>query len=265
MSVADRTYIHVTTSDNGIAIVRIDDPNDENYVKHSHPMHRELRDTFPALAGDPAVRGVIIAGGEDQFYPVPSMRSLDTIMDAKPGIEIVLQREARDIAHNLIDFPKPIVAAVSNVAHGMGAQIALLCDFIVASRNVTFQDTHTRLGLTSGDGGTLIWPLVVGLARARRYVLRGHPLPAEMADEMGLLAELVDTPEQVIPAAEVLVGKLVALPQIAYETTKFALNQWLRLGATVSLDVASALEVQSYASPEFTARRLESREPTSGD
>jgi enoyl-CoA hydratase len=258
MPASELQYVHIS-NDEGVATVRIDDPNDENYVKHSHPMHRELRDVFPALAADPHVTGVILAGGVNEFYPVPRMDSLDAILRSKPGIEVTLQREARDIAQNLIDFRKPIVAAVSNVAHGMGAQIAFLCDFVVASRNVTFQDTHTRLGLTSGDGGTLIWPLVVGLARARRYVLRGHPLSAEEAHELGILADLVDTPEDVLPAAEAVARKLVALPTLAYETTKFALNQWLRLGATVSLDIASALEVSSYASPEFLAHRERAR------
>jgi enoyl-CoA hydratase len=254
----DLKYVHVDLVD-GIATVRIDDPNDENYVKHSHPMHRELRDTFPKLGADPEVKAMVLLGGENEFYPVPQMASLDAIMTAKPGIEVVLQREARDIVRGIIDFPKPLVAGVGKVAHGMGAQIAFLSDFVVASRDVTFQDTHTRLGLTSGDGGTLIWPLVLGLARARRYVLRGHPLSAVEAEELGVVAELVDSADDVPAAATKVAQKLVAIPSLAFETTKFALNQWLRLGATVSLEAASALEVSSYYSPEFQAQREKAR------
>jgi enoyl-CoA hydratase len=246
-------YVHVSVGQDGLAIVRIDDPNDENYVKHSHPMHRELRDIWPALSADPEVRGVVLAGGDKEFYPVPTMQSLAAILESRPGIQHTLQREARDIARNIIDFTKPLVAAVSTKAHGMGAQIAFLCDFAVAARSVSFQDTHTRLGLTSGDGATLVWPLVVGLARARRYVLRGHPLSAAEAYEFGLLSDLVETPEEVLPTAEGVARKLIGLPAAAFQTTKFALNQWLRLGATISLEVASALEVGTYDSPEFRA------------
>jgi enoyl-CoA hydratase len=253
MSDEMRQYIHVSVDRDGLAVMRIDDPNDENYVKHSHPMHRQLRDIWPALSADPAVRGVVLAGGEKEFYPVPTMQSLAAILQSKPGIQQTLQREARDIAHNIIDFTKPLVAAVSTTAHGMGAQIAFLCDFAVSARSVYFQDTHTRLGLTSGDGGTLIWPLVVGLARARRYVLRGHRLSAEEAYELGLLSDLVESPEEVLPTAEMVARKLIALPPAAFQTTKFALNQWLRAGATISLEVASALEVGTYDSPEFRA------------
>jgi enoyl-CoA hydratase len=246
-------YVHVSVDDDGLAVVRIDDPNDENYVKHSHPMHRELRDIWPTLSADPQVRGVVLAGGEEQFYPVPTMQSLAAILRARPGIQHTLQREARDIARSIIDFPKPLVAAVATDAHGMGAQIAFLCDFAVSARGVRFQDTHTRLGLTSGDGATLVWPLVVGLARARRYVLRGHPLSAAEAYEFGLLSDLVESPEEVLPSALAVARKLISLPAAAFQTTKFALNQWLRLGATISLEVASALEVGTYDSPEFRA------------
>jgi enoyl-CoA hydratase len=252
MSELDRNYVHVTNRD-GIATVRIDDPNDENYIKYLHPMHRELRDTIPALGTDPDVDAVIILGGEKEFYPVPHLRSLARILQAHPHLGAVLQREARDIVRHLIDCTKPVIAAVPTVAHGMGAQIAFLCDFVVASRGVKFQDTHTRLGLTSGDGATLIWPLLVGMPQAKRFVLRGHPLMAEELNEMGLLAELVDTPEEVLPAAEAIARKLAALPKAALQTTKFAMNQWLRLGATVSLEVASAFEVGTYHSPEFVA------------
>lgn len=250
MSGPDRQYIHVTI-DERIATLRIDDPNDENYVKFLHPMHRELRDTILALGTSQDVDAVIVAGGEREFYPVPSMRSLATIINANPGIGAVLQREARDICRNLIDCNKPVVAAVSTVAHGMGAQIAFLCDFVVACRDVKFQDTHTRLGLTSGDGATLIWPLLVGMPAAKRFVLRGHPLTAEQANQLGLLAELVEAPADVLPSAEEIARKLARLPKAAFQTTKFAMNQWLRLGSTISLEVASAYEVATYDSPEF--------------
>src|ERR1700710_1519412 len=107
----------------GIATVPNGGPNGENYVPFRHPMHRELRDTIPALGTDPEVRAVIIAGGENEYYPVPQMKSLATILKTYPGIGATLQREARDIVHALIDCNKPTVAAVANVAHGMGAQI----------------------------------------------------------------------------------------------------------------------------------------------
>jgi enoyl-CoA hydratase len=241
--------------DGAVATVHIADPNDEHFVRDAHPMHRELRDIFPALLDDPEVAGVVIAGGAESFCPFPTLANLDALLASRPGAAQALQREAREIVERLIAFDKPLVAAVSAPAVGFGAQLAFLADFVVAARGSYFQDTHVRLGLTAGDGATAVWPLVMGLGRARRHVLRGHPLSAEDADELGLVAELTDEPAGVLPAARKLAAKLAELPGPAYAGTKHALNQWLRLGAGVALEVAAAHQLATYDSPEFRARR----------
>ena len=243
----------------GVAVVHSADPNDERLVPEAHPLHRELRDLFPALADDDRVRAVVLAGGAEAFTPFPSLEGLDRLLDSDPGAAARMQREVTEIVNNMIAFDKPLVAGVAAPAVGMGAQVAFLCDFIVTSRGVRFQDTHVRSGLASGDGATVVWPLLVGLAHARRYMLRGHPLTAEVADELGLVAELVDTPEQVLEQSVLLAAKLAALPAMAYRNTKRALNGWLRLGATTTLEAAAALELSTYSSPEFLAARTLAR------
>jgi enoyl-CoA hydratase len=247
---------YVSTEQEGsVVTVHIADPNDENFVSGAHPMHRELRDIFPALLDDTSVAAVVIAGGNELFCPFPSVANLDALLTSRSNAGATLQREAREIVEGLIAFGKPLVAAVSAPAAGFGAQLAFLADFIVAARGTYFQDTHVRLGLTAGDGATAVWPLIMGLGRARRHVLRGHPLSAEEADELGLLAELVDERAEVLPAARRLAAKLAELPGPAYAGTKNALNQWLRLSAVTSLEVAAAHQIATYESPEFRARR----------
>jgi len=246
--------------DHGIAVVRAVDPNDEHLLPKFHPLHRELRDVFPLLAADERVRAVVFAGGKRTFCPFPDLAGLDALLSSRPDAAIQLQREAREIVANLISFDKPLVAGVAVPAVGMGAQLAFLCDFVVACRGITFQDTHVRSGLVSGDGATVVWPLLLGLARARRYVLRGHPMSAEEADELGLVAVLVDAPSEVEDAARTLAEKLATLPTTAYRLTKQALNEWLRLGSLVTLDTAAALQLASYTSPEFLAARAAARE-----
>jgi enoyl-CoA hydratase len=244
----------------GVAKVRLRDPDPERFVAESHPMHREFRDVFGDLAADRDVAAMVLLGGEREFLPAPPLASLDALLLARPGIEVDLQREAREIVRAIVDFPKPLVAGVADDAQGMGAQVAFLCDFVVAQRDVVFRDSHTRVGLTSGDGATMIWPLVMGMARARRHILRGHPLSAVDALDLDVVSTLVDRREEIEGEATALARKLIALPSQAFETTKYALNQWLRLGATVSLDVAAALEVSSYQSPDFLALRERARE-----
>lgn len=243
-----------------IATIQIGDPNDDRFIADGHPMHRELRDVFPLVAADESVVAAVITGTGSHFCPPPTLANLDALLSSGSDAALRLQLEVREIVSSMIAFHKPLVAAVSSEVLGMGAQIALLCDFVVALRSVRFRDTHVRLGLTAGDGGTVVWPLVVGLARARRLLLGGHAIEAEEAHRLGVVTELVEDADAVLPAAQAIARKLSELPQPAYSTTKLALNRWLELGASTSLDMAMALQIGTYESDEFRARREKARE-----
>ena len=78
---------------------------------------------------------------------------------------------------------------------GLGASIALLCDVIFMADTATIGDPHVRVGIVAGDGGVAIWPLAVGPARAKQYLLTGDPLTAAEAERIGLV-------NRVVPAAE---------------------------------------------------------------
>lgn len=125
----------------------------------------------------------------------------------------------------LNDFPVPIVAAVQGDAMGWGATMVLGCDAVVAARRVRLADPHVRVGLVAGDGGCVMWPQAMGLLRAKRYLLTGDALDAETAFTMGLVTDLVDEPDQVMPAAEKLAEKIASLPPLAVQGTKRTLNR----------------------------------------
>ncbi|MFT3866735.1 MAG: enoyl-CoA hydratase-related protein [Solirubrobacterales bacterium] len=255
-------FVGATTTD-GIAVVRIGDPNGPDFVAARHPMHRELRDVFSLLADDESVRAVVLTGAGEQFCPAPTLGNLDALLSASDQAARDLQREAREIVANVIAFPKPLVAAVNGPAYGMGAQLALLADFVVAWRGAELRDLHVRLGLTAGDGGTLVWPLAVGLPRARRMLLRSEPLAVEEAEELGLIAELADSPAAAVAQAEALARSLVDLPAFAYSSTKAALNRWLALGEP-SFEIASAFQEHAYESDEFSRRRRRAGDEETG-
>jgi len=246
-------YVDVDVED-GVAVVRIKDPNDEHFVERKHPMHRDLRDVWSRLAEDHAVHATVLAGGYDYFFPAPRLPHMAALFAAHPEHVEAMQTEAKQIFVNVMEFPKPLVVAAFGAVIGMGPQIAFLADFLVASRDTTFTDTHVPVAIASGDGATVVWPLVMGLARARRHVLRGVPLSAFEADELGLVETLVETRDDVLPAARTLAAALAQLPALAFRATKLALNQWLRLGVQTSLELASALEVSTFAGEDF--RRL---------
>ena len=162
-----------------------------------------------------------------------------------------LADEGRLLFHLLADLPVPIVVALHGDAIGLGATIALSCDAIVASRTAVIADPHVAIGLVAGDGGCVVWPAAVGMLRARRYLLTGDPLSAEDAWTMGLVTDLVDGPEEVLPTARALAVRIASLPPLAVQGTKRALNRLTQQRAGEVLDLSFALETASMATDDL--------------
>src|SRR5437899_8152211 len=106
----------------------------------------------------------------------------------------------RRLVQNMLDVEQPIIGAINGDAVGLGATIALLCDVIVASEKARFADTHVRVGIVAGDGGAVIWPLLIGPARAKEFLMRGNFINGADAMKMGLVNYAVPA-EQVMAKA----------------------------------------------------------------
>ena len=159
--------------------------------------------------------------------------------------------EGRLMFRLLADVPVPVVVALQGDAIGLGATVALACDAIVASRRASIADPHVAIGLVAGDGGCVVWPAAAGLLRAKRYLLTGDRLSAEDAWAMGLVTDLVDGPDEVLPAARALAARMAALPPLAVQGTKRALNRVLQARAGEVLDLSFALEAAAMASDDL--------------
>ena len=172
--------------------------------------------------------------------------------------------EGRLLFRLLADVPVPVVVALQGDAIGLGATVALACDAIVASRTASIADPHVAIGLVAGDGGCVVWPAAAGMLRAKRYLLTGDRLTAEDAWAMGLVTDLVDGPDDVLPAARALAARMAALPPLAVQGTKRALNRLVQQRAGEVLDLSFALEAASMASDDLAeaiAAFKERREP----
>src|SRR4029079_5916928 len=123
-------------------------------------------------------RGKAFSAGGD-FAWFPTLR--------EPGRLEALRRDAKQLVWDLLDVEIPIVAALNGPAMGLGASIALLCDVIFMADTATLGDPHVKVGIVAGDGGAAIWPLAVGPARAKQYLLTGDPVPAAEAERIGLV------------------------------------------------------------------------------
>ena len=171
--------------------------------------------------------------------------------------------EARRIVDALLECRKPVVSAVNGYAMGLGATVALLCDVVVAARSAVFADTHVNMGIGAGDGGQVIWPLLMGVNRAKYYLMTGDRLGAEEAERLGLVTFVTDDGQALERALEIA-RRLAAGPAVAIAASKVPINHWIRSQAAQILPLSLAMEEQCFRTAdakEAVAAFLEKRPP----
>lgn len=241
--------------------VTIDHPASElNAVDEA--LHRDLTALFAGLRRETIARAVLLTGRGKAFSAGGDFRWFPALRE--PGRMEELRRDAKQLIWDLLDVEIPIVAAVNGHAMGLGASIALLCDVILMADTATIGDPHVRVGLVAGDGGVAIWPLAVGPARAKEYLLTGDPVAAVEAERIGLV-------NRVVPAASLdaeamaLAARLAAGAPLAVRYTKLAVNKLVKDALNVAFDTSTALELVTFQSDDHTealAAIREKRPPT---
>jgi enoyl-CoA hydratase len=235
-----------TPEDPDVLVVTIDRPDsDLNSVDES--LHRELALLFRTLRREATARAVVLTGAGRAFCAGGDFEWFEQLRTIE-ALE-ALRLDARQIIWDLLDVEVPIVCALNGHAMGLGASIALLCDLVVASGSARIGDPHVSVGLVAGDGGTVIWPAVLGPARAKEHLLLGEPVTAADAERLGLVNRVVPEGE-VLEAALELAGRLAAQPPLAVRYTKLAVNQRLRSALLESFDTATAYELTTFRSAD---------------
>jgi enoyl-CoA hydratase len=212
-------------------------------------MHSDLLDALLRIRGQDDVRVVLFAGEGKAFSAGGDLNEIVSLQ-ADVARRARFCETGQRIIHALIDLHVPVVVALHGDAMGLGASIALSGDIIVASRTARIADPHVKVGLVAGDGGVLFWPASIGMHRARRYLLTGDLLPAEEAWRFGLVTDLVDTPEECLPAARKIADKIVSLPPIAVRGTKRSLNALMKARANEAFDLSMTHEFRSCGSED---------------
>lgn len=224
-------------------------------------LHEEFTRLFRELKREDGARAVVFtgrgkafsAGGDFGWFP-----SLDDMQKLEH-----LRRDAKQMIWDLLDVQIPIVAAINGPAIGLGASLALLCDVIFMADTATIADPHVRVGIVAGDGGVAIWPLAVGPARAKQYLMTGDAVAADEAERIGLV-------NRVVPAAALqdealaFAQRLAAGAPLAVQYTKQAVNKLVKDALNVAFDASTALEIVTFQSEdhrEALAALREKRKP----
>lgn len=209
-------------------------------------MHSELVHLFNDLRSEETARAVVLTGCGRAFS---AGGDLGWISALKPEDLDHVRREAKEIVWSLLDVELPIVAAINGPAIGLGATLALLCDVIYMAESASLADPHVRVGLVAGDGGVVAWPLAIGPARAKRYLLTGDALTAREALEVGLVNTVVaDSALQ--DEALAFAERLATAAPLAVRYTKLAVNQLVKQAMATAFDYSTALELVTFLSAD---------------
>ncbi|BBX22304.1 enoyl-CoA hydratase [Mycolicibacter terrae] len=258
---SDFPTLRLETGDNGVLQMVLDAPGLNSVGPQ---MHRDLADVWPAIERDDAVRAVLVRGEGKAFSAGGSFELIEKTIGDYPGRMQVL-REARDLVLNMVNFSKPVISAINGPAVGAGLVVALLSDVSVAGRTARLIDGHTKLGVAAGDHAAICWPLLVGMAKAKYYLLTCETLHGEEAERIGLVSKCVDD-EEVLATATRIADDLAHGAQDAIRFTKHSLNYWYRQFAP-AFETALGLEFLGFSGPdvhEGLAAVREKRKPRFG-
>ncbi|WP_175711554.1 enoyl-CoA hydratase/isomerase family protein [Burkholderia ambifaria] len=242
--------IDVTIQSN-IATLTLNRPDKRNAV--SDAMRAELIEALDSLARAPEVRAVIVTGSGKGFCAGGDIAGMAQRMDA-PADEVAFNGWSRhQRVHHAVSLlhtmPKPTIAAVNGAAAGLGADMALSCDFVIASEAATFVWSYIKRGLIPDGGGLYFLPRRVGLAAAKDLIFSGRKVDAREARELGI-ADRISTPDTLLADATAWASELIQGSPTALALGKAILNQSYELSAPQVLSQGSQAQAICYTSRE---------------
>lgn len=241
MHLNEYRHLRIATADTGVTEVVFDNPETLNSVDVDG--HRELAYVWNDLDDDPETRVILLRAEGRAFSAGGDFGLIEAMINDRDTHERTL-REARDLVRNVIECSKPIVSAINGAAVGAGLAAALLADIPIAGRSARILDGHTTLGVAAGDHAVVVWPLLVGMAKAKYYLMTNEPLDGAEAERIGLVARVVDD-DQLLDEARNVAGGLAAGSAQALSWTKHTLNHWLR-DAYPAFDASIAYEFLGF-------------------
>jgi enoyl-CoA hydratase len=260
---ADRYGLSTITTelDDGVLVATLNRPERRNAL--DTVMHSELPHLYQSVAADEEVLVMILTGAGKYFTVGADFSVMDEnagYPDGHPG----LLTEAVATARNILAVRQPMIAAVNGDAIGIGATLALFCDIVYMADTARIGDPHVAGGIVCGDGGAVLWPALMGVNRAKEYLMTGDLVSAAEADRLGLTNHVVPL-DSLMDEAMAMARRLAAGPQVALRFNKRLVNKELEARVVQLYDLAAALEAITFETAdhrEAVASFLEKRPPS---
>jgi enoyl-CoA hydratase/carnithine racemase len=245
----------VTERSEGILRVELNRPTKKNAMTSS--MYAKLADIFKEAAKDDSVRVVLWHGAGDAFS---AGNDIEDFLKNPPGPGESPQAR---LMNALVDFDKPLIAAVRGAAIGGGTTMLLHCDFVYAGESTRFQMPFINLAVLPEFGSSCLLPFAIGHVRAAELILLGSTFDARHARELGLVTQVV-LDENLLPVATETARKLAAKPAGALQASKRLLKRSFREQVKAAMKAeneAFSVHVRSEDAKEALTAFLEKRPP----
>jgi 2-(1,2-epoxy-1,2-dihydrophenyl)acetyl-CoA isomerase len=247
---------------NGIARITLNRPDRLN--SFTTAMHAEVRDALAAVKNDATLRVLLLTGAGRGFCAGQDLSDRAVAPgDAPVDLGASIENNYRPLVLALRALPLPVVCAVNGVAAGAGANLALACDIVIATKSAAFIQAFCKIGLIPDSGGTYFLPRFVGTARAMGLALLGDKLHAEDAAAWGLIWKCVDD-SQFADAVESLLTQLAQAPTRGLAEIKRALHTSANNTLEAQLDLERDIQRELGYSADYregVAAFLEKRPP----
>lgn len=209
--------------DHGVATLTLNRPKALN--SFTSEMHEEVREAMSQVIQDNTIRCLVITGTGRGFCAGQDLGDRSASEDGSlPDLGESVENNYNPLIRSIMNLPKPVICAVNGVAAGAGASLALACDIVLAGRSASFIQAFCKIGLVPDSGSTYNLPRAVGLARAKGLALLGDKLPAETAEQWGMIWQCIDD-EQLQDEANKMAQHLATQPTRALGRIKKLLNE----------------------------------------
>lgn len=199
---------------------------------------------------DETVRAVVLTGTDPAFCAGVDLKQAQNL-----GMDYFGRFDKMNCMNAIVELSKPVVGAINGATFTGGLEIALACDFLIASERAVFADTHARVGILPGGGMTARLPRLVGSGMARRLSMTGEVVDARRAEKIGLVTEVV-AHEQLLPRALELAGQIAEVPA----PTMAGLKEIYRTGTAAVTGPALKAERTVSAASEVDTAQLAARQ-----
>src|SRR5262245_56461120 len=249
----------------GVATITLNRPQALNALDHDLTVG--LRDSVLAAEHDPAVRCLVLRGGE-HFMAGGDLKWFRTLVEGRSGAENRVQfesliHEVHTVILGLRRMPKPVVASVRGAVAGFGMSLMMACDLALAADSAYFTLAYTLIGTSPDGGSTFALPRIVGQKKAMEIALLGERFDAATAERLGLVNRVVPV-DSLESETQKLAARLAAGPTAVYARTKALLNGSLNASLESQLQREAEAFAQSASEPDFReglAAFVEKRKP----